>query len=262
MACKAIAVGVKRFLQSCRNAVDYFILITGLVWLALLCLLWTPIAFILKMVLPSTFAFQLGRFTIMAGFRLYLTSLRISRRCYFDLSALDILRGQGPIIIAPNHPSLLDAVFVISRLPNIVCVMKAKLMSNLLLGAGARLAGYLPSLGIRQTVNLASQALAGGSQLLLFPEGTRTTRPPLNPCVGSIALIAKQAGVPIQTVIIESNTNFLGKGWPLLRLPQMPLRYKVRLGKRFDPPEDAHAFLAELETYFKHELQQNKQEFL
>jgi 1-acyl-sn-glycerol-3-phosphate acyltransferase len=96
--------------------------------------------------------------------------------------------------------------------------------------------------------------LRDGGQLLLFPEGTRTTRAPVNAFRGAIALIAQQAGVPVQTVFIETDSPFLGKGWPLTRRPRLPLRYRVRLGRRFDPPRDLHAFLRELEQYYAGEL--------
>jgi 1-acyl-sn-glycerol-3-phosphate acyltransferase len=95
-----------------------------------------------------------------------------------------------------------------------------------------------------------------GSHLLLFPEGTRTTRRPVNTLTGSTALISRQAGVPVQTVIIETDSPFLGKGWPLFRKPAMPLYFRVRLGRRFAPPQDARLFTAELEQYFKEELAQ------
>ncbi len=84
----------------------------------------------------------------------------------------------------------------------------------------------------------------------MFPEGTRTTRQPINALKGSIALIAMQAQVPVQTVLIETNSPYLSKGWSLFRKPVMPVRYKIRLGKRFDPPENTHQFMTELEDYF------------
>jgi len=55
----------------------------------------------------------LGRYVIMAAFRFYLASLSASRRCSFDLEALDALRDEPSLIIAPNHPCLLDALMVI-----------------------------------------------------------------------------------------------------------------------------------------------------
>jgi len=68
-------------------------------------------------------------------------------------------------------------------------------------------------------------------------------------------LIAKHALVPVQTVLIESNSAYLGKGWPIFRKPAMPIYYHVRLGRRFDPPSlHPQHFMAELEQYFAQEL--------
>lgn len=239
---------------------DYLVLYLGLIWLGFLSLCWTLIATLLYPLLPKPLAMRLGRYVIMISFRAYLASLSLSQRASFDLKALDVLRDQGSLIIAPNHPSLLDAVMVISRLPNVACVLKAELMNNLFLGAGARLARYIRNASIRQMVMEASEDFKSGSQLLLFPEGTRTVRQPINALKGSIALIAAQAQVPIQTVLIETNSRYLSKGWSLFRKPIMPVRYHVRLGKRFDPPTDSHALMQELETYFKEQLHPQFQE--
>ena len=35
---------------------------------------------------------------------------------------------------------------------------------------------------------------------------------------------------------------------------RLPLTYRVRLGRRFEPPRDVRAFTAELERYFTREL--------
>jgi len=60
--------------------------------------------------------------------------------------------------------------------------------------------------------------------------------------------------VPVQTVLIETDSKYLSKGWHFLRVPPMPMHFRVRLGRRFDPPTDAHRFMAELTHYFSHEL--------
>ena len=234
---------------------DYLVTAFGLVWLSLLCLGWTLIATLLRPLLPQGFGTALGRRAITLGFRVYLASLSLTGRCHFDLSELDALRSDAPLILAPNHPSLLDAVMIISRLPNVACVMKAQLMNNLFLGAGARLAGYIRNESIRYMARQAGEDFKSGSHLLLFPEGTRTTRRPVSPFTGSVSLISRQTGVPVQTLIIETDSPYLGKGWPLFRKPLLPIRYKIRLGRRFDPPDDLHRFTAELEQYFKQELE-------
>lgn len=233
---------------------DYLVLYCGLVLLGILCLLWTPFALLAYPLLTQRYGRALGRYVIMVSFRFYLGCLRLSRRCSFDLTALDALRDAPPLIIAPNHPCMLDAVMVISRLPNVACVLKAELLSNVFLGAGARLARFIRNEPVRHMVRQAVADFACGSHLLLFPEGTRTTSNPVNPLTGSVALIANRAQVPVQTVLIETDSRYLSKGWPLFRKPPMPIHYRVRLGRRFDPSHNTQQFMAELERYFRHEL--------
>lgn len=233
---------------------EYSAVYLGLGLLAGICLLWLPIAVLLYPALPRDTGGRFGRYMIMNGFRIYLRGLSLLRACRFDLTALDALRGQPPMIIAPNHPCLLDAVMVISRLPNVACIMKATLMDNILLGAGARLAGYVRNDTIIGTVMQSVELLQRGCHILVFPEGTRTTRNPTNALTGSFSLIANRAHVPVQTVLIETDSAYLSKGWPLFRKPSLPIIYRVRLGQRFDPPVHTKKLVSELERYFAAEF--------
>ena len=113
--------------------------------------------------------------------------------------------------------------------------MKSELMRNVFLGSGSRLARYVRNDSSRQMVKESVAHLRDGGVLLLFPEGTRTTRVPINPLVGSVGLIAKHANVPVQTLVIETDSPFLSKGWPLFRRPELPITYKVRLGSALRP---------------------------
>lgn len=245
---------MRTVLRVLLNGYDYLVLYLGLFWLGILCLAWTPFAMIFHLLLPERYGRALGRYAIMTGFRLYLASLSLSRRCSFDLTALDALRDEPPLILAPNHPCLLDAVMVISRLPNVACVLKAELMNNIFLGGGARLARYIRNDPLRRMVQLATDDFKCGSHLLLFPEGTRTTSYPVNPFKGSIGLISNHAQMPVQTILIETDSQYLGKGWPLFRKPFMPIHYRVSLGRRFDPPHNTKLFMAEIQHYFADEL--------
>lgn len=233
---------------------DYLVVYLGLFWLGVLLLVYTVATPFIYGLLPKRWGRRVGRVAIMLLFRLFLNSLNLTRRCHFDLTALDILRDESALIIAPNHPSLLDAVMIASRLPNVTCVMKTDLMNNVFLGAGARLAGYIRNDPLRKMVLLARQNLQSGAHLLLFPEGTRTVHNPINPLKGSIGLIAKHAQAPVQTVLIETDTRYLSKGWALLRKPPLPMHFRVQLGRRFDPPQHTQQFMAELEHYFSRDL--------
>jgi len=233
---------------------EYFALYSSLALLGFICLTWSIFALPLYYLLPAELGTRVGRRGIMHGFRLYAWSLSITRCYRLDLTALDSLRDGPPMILAPNHPSLIDALLILTRHPNVVCVMKAELMRNMFLGAGSRLARYVPNQSSRQLIKESVAHLRRGCLLLLFPEGTRTTRLPINSLAGSVGLIAKHAAVPVQTLIIETDSPFLSKGWSLFRRPDLPIVYKVRLGKRFEPPQDVLAFTAALDEYYRREL--------
>jgi 1-acyl-sn-glycerol-3-phosphate acyltransferase len=172
-----------------------------------------------------------------------------------DSSALDALRDEpGGLIVACNHPTMLDAMVVVARLPRGVCIMKAELLGNVFLGAGARLAQYIGNDTGRGMIRDAVASLRDGNQLVLFPEGTRTVNSPLNAFKPGITLIAHLAQAPIQTVIVEADSPYLRKGWPLLRPPPGPVTIRVRLGERFAPEADHRATLQRLERYFAREL--------
>ena len=215
---------------------------------------WNLLATVLYWVLPLRLSRRLGQKVIMGGFRMLLGLMRVAGLARFDLSALDALREQGGLVIAPNHPTLLDVLLVTSRLPRVVCIAKASVWDNPALGAGARLAGYLQNDAPFRLVGRAAEALAGGDQLLIFPEGTRTATPPVGPFKAGFALMARQAGVPVQTVFLHASSPYISKGWPLWRRPAFPLVYRARLGQRFTVDGPAAAFSARLEAYVRDEL--------
>lgn len=240
--------------NSRRALQETFRLYLGFGLLGVICLALSLVAFPMRAVMPRALSKRLGRKLIAASARAYLRFLVLMGACRFDLAALDALQGAPPMVIAPNHPSLLDAVIILSRLPDATCIMKADIVNSVLFGACARLAGYIRNTPLRTMVKSAIDDLHHGSHVLLFPEGTRTTRFPVGFLQGTTGLVAKHAGVPVQTVFIETNSGFLGKGWSLLWTPRMPITYRIRLGKRFDPPSHTADFVSELDQYFQSEL--------
>ena len=217
-------------------------------------ILFTLLSALLYPIMPREFGARFGQTMAYRLFRLYLWLVTKLGTFKADLRALDALRDEPGLIIAANHPSLLDAVLVISRLPRVTCIMKAEIWDNIFLGGGARLAGYIRNEPPMDMVRLAAIDVQRGRQLLVFPEGTRTREKPINDFKGGFALIAKRARAPIQTVFIETDNPCLSKGWPLSKKPEMPVTFHVRLGKRFEVQGDVPTFVAELENYFRSEL--------
>ena len=222
-----------------------------LLGLGLMSLLWNAIALLLYPLLPRATGRALGRAAIARGYALFWWFARRSGLLRMDASALDAIADERGLIVVANHPSLLDALMLVARLPRAACVMKASLMRNPFLGPGARLARYIRNDSARGMVRLAVDDLRAGGQLVLFPEGTRTVHAPVNRFRPGFTLIAKLAGAPIQTVFIDTDSPYLGKGWPLWRLPPLPIVFTVRLGRRFAPSPDPMALLAEVQASFE-----------
>lgn len=230
-----------------------------LVFLGLGSMLWNAVALLLYPLLARDTGLRVGRAGIAAGYRLFWTGARAVGMMRLHSEPLDALRDEGGLIVAANHPSMLDAMMLVARLPRSACIMKASLMRNPFLAPGARLARYIRNDSPTGLVRLAVQDLKQGGQLVLFPEGTRTTQPPVNTFRGGVCLIAKLAGAPIQTVFIDTASPYLCKGWPLWRLPPLPIVFTVRLGQRFDPAPDPAAQLRELQAYFAAGVRQTPQ---
>jgi 1-acyl-sn-glycerol-3-phosphate acyltransferase len=199
---------------------------------------------------PRTHRF--GQAFIRSLFRFFLGYLRVTGLARFDFEALNAFRNSQCLIFAANHPSLLDAVFVASEIPRVFCVMKASLSHSPVLCGTARLAGYVQNESGLGLVRQSVERMAEGANLLIFPEGTRTRGQRLNDFKMGFALIAKQAQAPVQTLLIDSHFGFLGKGWPLFKLPPLPMIFTIRAGKRFepDPAMDVKEFGRSIEQYF------------
>lgn len=238
-----------------RALFQYPLFYFGLLLLGSMCLGWCAYAWVKRPFLSPEEGRALGRAGISRGFAIYFnisTRLGLTR---FELDELDALNGQPSMILAANHPTFLDAVFLISRLHNVGCIMKADVVDNPFLGAGARLAQYIRNDNVSNMFRLSVQDLQQGSHLLVFPEGTRTIQRPVNDFKWGFAYIAREANVPVQTMFIENDSAFLTKGWPIHhKPPRFPMVYRVRLGQRIQPGSDPRQFAKELQQYFEREL--------
>ncbi len=222
---------------------------------ATMCVLLAIAALPLHVLLPHRLRRRFGRFAIQAILRQLVAFMRKAGLLEIDATDLDKLSNLRGVIIAPNHPSLIDALIVMSRLPDAVCIIKAGLWNNPLLG-GVKLAGYVRNDSETAVIRRSVEALREGGQLLIFPEGTRTVRGPLNEFKGGFALMSRLAGAPVQTVFIKTDSPAYRKGWPVFRRPQFPMRFTIRLGRKFTvgPEDDLTKWVAGLEGYYRNEL--------
>ncbi|MES2696965.1 MAG: lysophospholipid acyltransferase family protein [Verrucomicrobiota bacterium] len=156
--------------------------------------------------------------------------LHATRQIYVRFHGFTPEATAGPAVYIANHPSLLDATFILARLPDAICIFKPAIMRNPVLGPAARMAGYVSGDSGVDLIRDVASRVADGRSLLVFPEGTRTapgTR--LNPFKPGFALIASRARVPVRMIIVRAPPDLVPKGWSWWRAPQFPSLVDITL---------------------------------
>jgi 1-acyl-sn-glycerol-3-phosphate acyltransferase len=200
------------------------------------------------------------RYLIHRIFNIYLgmiRALRVIAVTVEDARKFENIEGQ---LIIANHPTLLDVILLMALVPRVQCIVKHELWESRYLGGVVRRAGYIRNDTPPEQLLLAcKQAIAAGSNLLIFPEGTRT-RPgaPVRFHRG-FANIALLTGTPIQTVSIRCDPVFLTKGEPWYQIPTHRPHFHVALGEHLDTqklfqyerrPLAARQLVRRLEAYY------------
>lgn len=145
---------------------------------------------------------------------------------------------RGKLIVA-NHPSLLDVVLILSVVPRAKCLVKAALWQNFFLGGVVRSAGYIRNDAEPDEIVAACRdRLEAGSNIVLFPEGTRTV--PGQPIrfrrgAANISLLA-QADIQMVTLTVTPPT--LTKGEPWHNIPAVQPQFGITVGSSLDITAD------------------------
>ena len=116
-----------------------------------------------------------ARHTVHKTFKGFISLMRFVRIFNFEFSAAAKLeQARGQIIIA-NHPSLIDVVALIAMTPNADCVVKAQLFRNPFMRGVITSTGYISNSDPDKLLDDCAASLQAGNNLIIFPEGTRTT---------------------------------------------------------------------------------------
>lgn len=141
----------------------------------------------------------------------------------------------GTVYIA-NHPTLIDAPILLSRVPDAICIFKPALMRNPAVGPATILAGYAAGNPGVDMIREVAGKIAAGQSLVIFPEGTRTEPgQPLNALKPGFALIAARAKAPVQLLVIRAPGDLVPRGRPWWRPPcHAPSPVTITLDSRWE----------------------------
>ncbi|MGC4027634.1 MAG: lysophospholipid acyltransferase family protein [Steroidobacteraceae bacterium] len=161
-------------------------------------------------------------------FWLFLRMMRLLGVLRFEVVGAGRLKRPG-LVIAANHPTLLDVVFLLSMVPDATCIVRAGLADNPFTRAAVRSAGYVCNDWGVELVDACVQALGGGSSLIVFPEGTRSNASRPQKWHRGAANIALRTGISLTPVTIACEPPSLRKGEPWWHIPRRRMHYSIRV---------------------------------
>ncbi len=178
-------------------------------------------------------------------FRFFIALMRFLRVISYEIVGEQKLNQPGCLIVA-NHPSLIDIVFLISRVTNAVCIVRQELLNNPFMSSAIKHGGYVvnndPELLINDCVTVLDQQMS----LIIFPQGTRTPASDNIKFQRGSARIALQAKVEIIPVYIECHPPHLMKGERWYNVPTTRPHYRIIVGDKINPENHVDSSLPSL----------------
>ena len=159
-----------------------------------------------------------ARRVVQRSFATFIELMRGLGVMTYEFHGAEKLQRPGLLVLA-NHPTLIDVVFLISRIPNADCVVRSGLFRNPFTRGALSAADYISNSGGPELVEDCIRSVKAGSSLVIFPEGTRT-RPGKPPELQrGAANIAVRGVIDITPVTIHCDPPTLSKGLPWYRVP-------------------------------------------
>jgi len=174
--------------------------------------------------------------TLHRFFRAYVGVIEAIGVVRMRISGAEALAAPGQLVVA-NHPTLLDAVFLISLMPQADCVAKQATWSNPFMRGVVTATGYISNERGVELVEACAARLAAGRSVLLFPEGTRSPAGGLGEFQRGAAHVALRSGRPLRTVLLTCSPPALMRGRRWYEMPTQRLAIGVDAHGRFDPTD-------------------------
>lgn len=147
---------------------------------------------------------------------------------------------DGPFILAPNHQSFLDGLFVSVFLKNRVMkntyfYAKEKHVRNRFIRAFAVRNNVIVmdiNKDLKESLQKLAEVLKNGKNIIIFPEGTRTNSGKLGSFKKAFAILSHELNVPVVPVSIKGAFEALPKG---SKIPRPWKKIRVKFHKPIYP---------------------------
>jgi 1-acyl-sn-glycerol-3-phosphate acyltransferase len=213
----------------------------------------------------------LARDIVCLSFRFFCNVMTLVGVISYEVRGLEKLQRSGLLVVA-NHPSLIDVVMLISLLRQPDCVVKADAWRNPFMLGPVSSCGFIHNQNGPQLVDDCIASVRRGSNLIIFPEGTRTRIEALlqrriNPLQRGAANIAARGRLLLTPVVITVTEPMLTKQQPWYQAPLRRPHFVLNVLDDIDPthlvPDDtaptamARILTEHLFNLFTRELKKN-----
>jgi 1-acyl-sn-glycerol-3-phosphate acyltransferase len=179
---------------------------------------------------------------------------------HWSIEGVENIPREGPALVAFNHIAYLDplaSAYVIDRARRIPRFLaKQELFEDKKIAWVLKGAKQIPvkrgTADAPMALDAAFDALNDGEIIVIFPEGTITNDPDLNPMEGKtgIARLAIESGVPIIPAALWGTANIWPKGYAKRWRPGQDICARIGrpidIGARRDTPEEWHRVAGEI----------------
>lgn len=147
----------------------------------------------------------------------------------YEIAGLEKLNRPGQLIVA-NHPTLVDIVFLISRIKEANCIVKARLWHNPFMRGPIINAGYISNDDPEQMIAECVDWLQAGGAMIIFPEGTRSVPGQSCRLQRGAAAIALRAGKILTPVTMSCYPSTLTKAEKWYQIPYRRFHLAMHVG--------------------------------
>ncbi|MCP5079053.1 MAG: 1-acyl-sn-glycerol-3-phosphate acyltransferase [Psychromonas sp.] len=157
--------------------------------------------------------------TIQTSFFIFCETMRLSGAIGYKIVGAEKLKEDKGCLIVANHPSLIDYVLITSQLQQCDCLVKEAIWHNPFMRGVVTSAGYIPNKDPELLLTNCEQRLKEDHLLLVFPEGTRTTKGVASTLQRGAAQIAVKTKSDLRIVHITVDPTFLTKQSKWYKVP-------------------------------------------
>ncbi|WP_150467965.1 lysophospholipid acyltransferase family protein [Francisella sp. SYW-9] len=175
--------------------------------------------------------------TINIAFKIFIGILHHFRIFKFEFRDIEKLHQDKGCIFIANHPTLIDYVAIVSKLKLCDNIVKLSLWQNPYYKHVIETAGYIPNINPDQTFSRLNEIFAEGRNLLMFPEGTRTSPNTPPKLKRGAAQLAIRTNTAIRMIHISCNPVTLTKNTKWYNIPETKPLFKVVVGDKINPKD-------------------------